>query len=105
METSPISIAEQLLELVRRVYVPVAVGPNPRLSASEIYETKYLIEDLCGKLLRSVLGPLEYTTLLAGQYAKLFVSSSSPLWKNLARKVLHSVLSPPSAPQMSLEIM
>ncbi len=62
MDNSQIPIAEQLLELVKRVYAPVDVVSTSWLSPSETYETKYLIEDLCGKLLRSVLGPLGYTT-------------------------------------------
>lgn len=54
--------------------MPLSPLDLTQLSASDAYQAKYLIEDLCGKLLRSVLGPLEYTILLAGQYAKLFLS-------------------------------
>ncbi len=67
MDKAPILIAEQLLDVVRRTYSTDTLG-SPQLSPLEAYESKHEIEDLCGRLLRSVLGPLEYTTLLAGVF-------------------------------------
>lgn len=67
MDNTPIVIASQLLDLVKGVYGDSDASPNPQLSPFEVYDSKYRIEDLCGQLLRSVLGPLEYTALLAGE--------------------------------------
>lgn len=65
MDQTPVLIAEKLLELVKRTYTP----NDPQPSSFEAYEAKYQIEDLCGQLLRSSLGPLGYTALLAGEFS------------------------------------
>ncbi|XP_006459128.1 hypothetical protein AGABI2DRAFT_116080 [Agaricus bisporus var. bisporus H97] len=65
MNEAPILIASQLLELVKKTYGASTISSNPPLSPLEVFDSKYQIEDLCGQLLRTVLGPLAYTTLLA----------------------------------------
>ncbi|KAF9446750.1 S-adenosyl-L-methionine-dependent methyltransferase [Macrolepiota fuliginosa MF-IS2] len=65
MDKTPILIAEQLLKIVKRTYGADDVLSGSQLSPSEVHDSKYQIEDLCGQLLRSVLGPLGYTVLLA----------------------------------------
>ncbi|KAF9446748.1 S-adenosyl-L-methionine-dependent methyltransferase [Macrolepiota fuliginosa MF-IS2] len=65
MDQTPVLIAEELLKLVKRTYVTTPDTPTNPLSPFEAYKSKYQIEDLCGQLLRSVLGPLGYTSLLA----------------------------------------
>lgn len=70
MDSNPVLVAERLLELVKRIYAPTD-SDTPQLSPFEAHETKYEVEDLCGQLLRSVLGPLAYTALLAGKPSKL----------------------------------
>lgn len=67
MNEAPILIASQLLELVKKTYGASTISSNPPLSPLEVFDSKYQIEDLCGQLLRTVLGPLAYTTLLAGE--------------------------------------
>lgn len=69
MAQSPVRIAESLLDLVKKTYPNESAEPDAQLSPSEAHESKYQIEDLCGQLLRSVLGPLGYTVLLAGSPA------------------------------------
>ncbi|KAF9445422.1 S-adenosyl-L-methionine-dependent methyltransferase [Macrolepiota fuliginosa MF-IS2] len=64
MDQTPVPIAEQLLELIRQTYTTDDTTANP-LSPLEAHEPRHQIEDLCGQLLRTVLGPLGYTTLLA----------------------------------------
>ncbi|KAJ3569699.1 hypothetical protein NP233_g4876 [Leucocoprinus birnbaumii] len=65
MAQTPVLIAEHLLELVKKAYPAEGVDSGTQLSPSEAHQSKYQIEDLCGQLLRSVLGPLGYTVLLA----------------------------------------
>ncbi|KAF5359577.1 hypothetical protein D9756_003163 [Leucocoprinus leucothites] len=65
MAQDPVSIAEDLLRLVKKVYPGKDNLVNQQLNPFEAYEAKYEIEDRCGLLLRTVLGPLGYTTLLA----------------------------------------
>lgn len=72
MAKTPVLIAEQLLELVKKAYATDDASSQPQMSPSEAHESKYQIEDLCGQLLRSVLGPLGYTALLAGEYLETF---------------------------------
>ena len=67
MDKAPVLIAEQLLEVVKRAF-STDTPSTPQLTPLEAHESKHEIEDLCGRLLRSVLGPLEYTTLLAGMF-------------------------------------
>lgn len=67
MDKAPVLIAEQLLEVVKRAF-STNTPDIPQLTLLEAYESKHKVEDLCSQLLRSVLGPLEYTTLLAGVF-------------------------------------
>jgi hypothetical protein len=65
MTQDPVLIAEHLLKLVKKTYGNK--DASEKLTSFEAYDAKYEIEDYCGQLLRTVLGPLGYTTLLAGK--------------------------------------
>lgn len=69
--TSPIALAESILQLVTSVFSAPAPSPNVQkkttLDPLAFYNTKIRIQDLCDKLIQSVLGRLEYTILLAGK--------------------------------------
>lgn len=70
---SPIALAEQLLELVKSIHSTdnaaksaVSGGGAPS-STQAVYDAKHRVAETCDALMRSVLGPLEYTVLLAGE--------------------------------------
>ena len=65
---SPIALAEHLLELVKRVH-STDDGSDVAQFIQTTHDTKHLIAEACDALMRSVLGPLEYTVLLAGESA------------------------------------
>ena len=67
---TPIILAEQLLELVKSVYTADNTRhdgvPSADIPSQAAHNAKYRIAETCDELMRSVLGPLEYTVLLAG---------------------------------------
>jgi hypothetical protein len=56
---NPVAIAEQLLELVKSI-------SEPQVDPLKVYNTKIEIQNACDSLLIKLLGPLEYTVLVAG---------------------------------------
>ncbi len=62
----PVALAEDLLQLVKSLY------PSSETSivddSKESYKAKGHLQSLTGQLLRSVLGPADYTVALAGEY-------------------------------------
>lgn len=56
---NPVAIAEQLLELVKSI-------SEPQVDPLKVYNTKIDIQNACDSLLIKLLGPLEYTVLVAG---------------------------------------
>lgn len=70
--STSIALAEELLRLVKSVHpddaAPSAVsGGGAPSSTQAAHDAKNLIAETCDALMRSVLGPSEYTVLLAGQ--------------------------------------
>lgn len=74
---APIILAEQLLELVKSVYTADNTRhdgvPFADTTSQAVHNAKYRIAETCDELMRSVLGPLEYTVLLAGEFDILSV--------------------------------
>jgi len=59
--SSPIELVNRLQELVSSVYAGDEV-----LEPLQLYKAKHTISERCMALLRAVLGPAEYTAILAG---------------------------------------
>ena len=64
---SPVALAEQLLELVKTLYHDPA-SHDHSTDARDAYNHKNRISNICDELKRGVLGPSEYTVLLAGEF-------------------------------------
>lgn len=82
---SSVSIAEQILQLTQIHFNE----SSPDVDPLAMYNAKNNIQDLCNKLLQTVLGRLEYTTLLAGQnhFISLPVTKLTLKPKNHVRRV------------------
>ncbi|TCD62094.1 hypothetical protein EIP91_007494 [Steccherinum ochraceum] len=74
MASDSVALAERLLELAKSLQVSAAAaitaesvngGSGAPSSAQAAHDAKHLIAETCDALMRSVLGPLEYTVLLA----------------------------------------
>lgn len=61
-----VAVAEKLLELVKSIC-------NPNVDPRTIWSTKTKIQNTCDVLLANVLGPLEYTTLVAGMFIQIYL--------------------------------
>lgn len=61
-----VAVAEKLLELVKSIC-------NPNVDPRTIWSTKTKIQNACDVLLANVLGPLEYTTLVAGMFIQIYL--------------------------------
>lgn len=60
---SPIDLAEELVQVVKNIYGCNGSGASQK---KNIYEAKLRVQQLSYKIMRDVLGPHEYTVLLAG---------------------------------------
>jgi hypothetical protein len=71
---NPVAIAEQLLELVKSI-------SEPQVDPLKVYNTKIEIQNACDSLLIKLLGPLEYTVLVAGastcNYCLFFIANNN----------------------------
>ncbi len=64
-QQSPVTVAEELLQLVKLLH-PAVASADAR-DAQEIYDARKRVQQLSSSITRSVCGPLEYTVLLAGE--------------------------------------
>ena len=60
---SPIDLAEELLQVVKNMYSHSGSVVD---TAKDMYESKLRVQQLSDKIMRHILGPQEYTVLLAG---------------------------------------
>jgi hypothetical protein len=69
--TTPVSIAEEILQLANSVFATTTNG-NAEVVTDPfvLYNAKNHMQDLCNRLLQGVLGRLEYTVMLAGKLGK-----------------------------------
>jgi hypothetical protein len=68
--TPAVSIAEEILKLTKESFsesTTASTKNNLSVDPLAVYNAKLRIQDLCVKLLQTVLGRLEYTALLAGK--------------------------------------
>lgn len=70
-QPSPVALAEQLLALVKSIHDADSTTASaiPGASSQAVHDAKNQVADTCDALMRSVLGPLEYTILLAGAWS------------------------------------
>lgn len=67
-----VTIAEELLRLVRSIAEPTPGPEGPsrhiKMDPWKVWSTKQEIQRTCDQLLVKTMGPMEFTTLLAGGY-------------------------------------
>ena len=63
-----VTLAQQLLELVKSIAPPDAHGVEKHADADPLlaWNANIQIQNICDRLLAKTMGPLEYTVLLAG---------------------------------------
>ena len=72
MLDDPVTLAQQLLDLVKSIYEPAPGGPKVERDGSfDEWNARIKIQTVCDQLLAQVMGPSEYAILVAGAQAVL----------------------------------
>jgi hypothetical protein len=64
-------LTEELLTLVKSISSPSSTAANVDAHARAVYDAKLKAQHVCNHILRELMGPLEYTAVIAGPFSSL----------------------------------